>query len=98
MQDNIQIKPSEKPIQLHPQKIHLHIRQSNTNRIWCENDLKLLFQDDLQRFRIKYEQALDYPIDLYYLMDLTYSMKEHKEKLVELADSLCKFTNWTGWY
>jgi protocadherin alpha len=42
----------------------------------------------VQRFTIKYEQARDYPIDLYYLMDLTYSMKEHKEKLVELADSL----------
>jgi hypothetical protein len=47
-----------------------------------------LSTDDVQRFTIKYEQARDYPIDLYYLMDLTYSMKEHKEKLVELADSL----------
>jgi len=51
-------------------------------------DKSILFLDDVQRFTIKYEQALDYPIDLYYLMDLTYSMKKHKEKLVELADSL----------
>ncbi|CAG2179959.1 unnamed protein product, partial [Oppiella nova] len=50
-------------------------------------------EDDVQRFRIKYEQALDYPVDLYYLMDLTYSMKEHKEKLVELADSLAIHMN-----
>ncbi|CAG2118416.1 unnamed protein product, partial [Medioppia subpectinata] len=38
-------------------------------------------------------KVLDYPIDLYYLMDLTYSMKEHKEKLVELADSLAVHMN-----
>ena len=54
------------------------------------NNLLLFHQDDVQRFTIKYEQALNYPIDLYYLMDLTYSMKEHKEKLVELANYLGK--------
>lgn len=39
-------------------------------------------------FTVRYRQDEDYPVDLYYLMDLTYSMKNHKDKLAELADDL----------
>lgn len=35
-----------------------------------------------------YRQAVDYPVDLYYLMDLSYSMKDDKQKLSELGDLL----------
>ncbi len=35
-----------------------------------------------------YEQAQDYPVDLYYLMDLSQSMKDDKEKLSALGDLL----------
>ena len=35
-----------------------------------------------------YEQAMDYPVDLYYLMDLSQSMKDDKEKLSALGDLL----------
>ncbi len=31
---------------------------------------------------------MDYPVDLYYLMDLSYSMKDDKQKLSELGDQL----------
>ncbi|XP_049517771.1 integrin beta pat-3-like [Dermacentor silvarum] len=41
-----------------------------------------------QTFTVHYRQAEDYPVDLYYLMDLTHSMKEHKERVAELADDL----------
>lgn len=41
-----------------------------------------------QTFTVRYRQAEDYPVDLYYLMDLTHSMKEHKERVAELADDL----------
>ncbi|KAF4532606.1 hypothetical protein B566_EDAN014860 [Ephemera danica] len=37
---------------------------------------------------IKYQQAQDYPVDLYYLMDLSSSMKDDKEKLSALGDNL----------
>merc|ERR550532_2458560 len=35
-----------------------------------------------------YEQAVDYPVDLYYLMDLSKSMEDDKEKLSTLGDLL----------
>merc|ERR1740123_621760 len=35
-----------------------------------------------------YEQAEDYPVDLYYLMDLSKSMEDDKEKLSALGDRL----------
>jgi protocadherin alpha len=35
-----------------------------------------------------YEQAVDYPVDLYYLMDLSKSMEDDKEKLSALGDHL----------
>merc|ERR1719410_468034 len=35
-----------------------------------------------------YEQAVDYPVDLYYLMDLSKSMEDDKEKLSALGDLL----------
>lgn len=34
-QDNVQIDPSESPVQLHPQKIHLHIRKSIEIDFFC---------------------------------------------------------------
>lgn len=35
-----------------------------------------------------YSQAEDYPVDLYYLMDLSSSMEDDKEKLSKLGDLL----------
>uniref|UniRef100_A0A915EPY7 Integrin beta subunit VWA domain-containing protein n=1 Tax=Ditylenchus dipsaci TaxID=166011 RepID=A0A915EPY7_9BILA len=40
------------------------------------------------RFDVTFRQAVDYPVDLYYLMDLSYSMKDDKEKLSQLGDML----------
>lgn len=39
-------------------------------------------------FNIEYEQAIDYPLDLYYLMDLSQSMKDDKDKLSALGNDL----------
>jgi len=40
------------------------------------------------RFTVSYSQAQDYPVDLYYLMDLSKSMEDDKEKLSVLGDLL----------
>jgi len=40
------------------------------------------------RFTVSYSQAQDYPVDLYYLMDLSKSMEDDKEKLSDLGDLL----------
>lgn len=37
---------------------------------------------------VKYAQAEDYPVDLYYLMDLSNSMRDDKESLSSLGDQL----------
>ncbi|KAI6220095.1 Integrin beta-PS [Aphelenchoides fujianensis] len=42
----------------------------------------------MARFDVTFRQAVDYPVDLYYLMDLSYSMKDDKEKLSQLGDLL----------
>nr|XP_042896251.1 integrin beta-PS [Parasteatoda tepidariorum] len=40
---------------------------------------------DPAKLTVKFRQAEDYPVDLYYLMDLTFSMKKHKEMLAKLS-------------
>uniref|UniRef100_T1K854 Integrin beta n=1 Tax=Tetranychus urticae TaxID=32264 RepID=T1K854_TETUR len=35
-----------------------------------------------------YRQAVDYPVDLYYLMDVSKTMSKHKQKLAELGNEL----------
>lgn len=41
-----------------------------------------------RRITIQYKQVVDYPVDLYYLMDLSKSMTDDKAKLVELGNQL----------
>lgn len=41
-----------------------------------------------ERINVKYRQAQDYPVDLYYLMDLSNSMKDDKDQLSRLGDRL----------
>ena len=44
--------------------------------------------DEAHSLDVYYEQAQDYPVDLYYLMDLSKSMEDDKEKLSALGDLL----------
>ncbi|XP_054707200.1 integrin beta-1-like isoform X2 [Uloborus diversus] len=39
-------------------------------------------------FNVEFRQAIDYPVDLYYLMDLSNSMSDDKDKLAELGNKL----------
>mgnify|MGYP003406759618 CR=1 FL=1 len=43
--------------------------------------------------RVSYSQAEDYPVDLYYLMDLSKSMEDDKDKLSSLGDTLSETMN-----
>ncbi len=47
-----------------------------------------IFSDEAHNLDFYYEQAQDYPVDLYYLMDLSKSMEDDKEKLSALGDLL----------
>ncbi|KAK6473061.1 integrin beta-3-like [Huso huso] len=44
--------------------------------------------DDSQKFSVQVRQVEDYPVDLYYLMDLSYSMKDDLQKLRTLGNDL----------
>ena len=43
------------------------------------------FSDEKKEFTVQFRQAADYPLDLYYLMDLTVSMIEDKVMLESLG-------------
>lgn len=47
-----------------------------------------LFLGEEYRFKIKYTQAEDYPVDMYYLMDLSASMQPYRQHLSELGANL----------
>lgn len=53
------------------------------------NDLRLL-SDEAYRMDFRYAQAEDYPVDLYYLMDLSKSMEDDKDKLSSLGNKLAE--------
>lgn len=41
-------------------------------------------------FEVKFRRAMGYPIDLYYLMDLSYSMLDDLEKVKKLGGELLR--------
>lgn len=43
-----------------------------------------------QTVKLKYKPAKNYPLDLYLLMDMTFSMRDDKETLVKMGGSLSK--------
>lgn len=43
-----------------------------------------------QTFQLKFKRAEDYPIDLYYLMDLSFSMEDDLENLKNLGTELMR--------
>lgn len=55
----------------------------------------LCFPDDAKRFTVKVRQVEDYPVDLYYLMDLSYSMNDDLFRLRTLGRGLAEAMNRT---
>uniref|UniRef100_A0AAQ5XZW5 Integrin beta n=1 Tax=Amphiprion ocellaris TaxID=80972 RepID=A0AAQ5XZW5_AMPOC len=51
--------------------------------------------DDAKRFTVKVRQVEDYPVDLYYLMDLSYSMNDDLFRLRTLGRGLAEAMNRT---
>lgn len=51
--------------------------------------------DEKVEIPLKFRLAKDYPVDLYYLMDLSQSMRDDKEKVANLGISLggCEAAN-----
>ena len=53
-----------------------------------------LILDSPYKFNVQFRQAENYPVDLYYVMDMSNSMKDDKERLALLGDLLgqCYFS------
>ena len=51
-------------------------------------ETKTFSSDDPFLFSVSFRQAENYPVDLYYVMDLSQSMNDDKKKLAELGDLL----------
>ena len=57
-----------------------------------------IVSDKPYTFPVTFRQAENYPVDLYYVMDLSYSMKDDKDKVATLGDLLCKQGfQWLWW-
>uniref|UniRef100_A0A672JH55 Integrin beta n=1 Tax=Salarias fasciatus TaxID=181472 RepID=A0A672JH55_SALFA len=67
--------------QIKPQRLHITLRPGE--------------RDDAKRFTVKVRQVEDYPVDLYYLMDLSYSMNDDLVRLRTLGKSLAEAMNRT---
>lgn len=89
-----------KIVQIYPQRVGLKLRISE---LWYHKFVIVHYDsyyfffcyffffislDQEHRLDMRYSQAEDYPVDLYYLMDLSKSMEDDKEKLSALGDLL----------
>lgn len=45
---------------------------------------------DIVPLNIKYKQLVDHPVDLYFLIDNSYTMQKYKDQLVKIIDTLSK--------
>lgn len=65
-------------------------KKSDSVQIKPQNVKMKLRKNRQQKITMNYKPARNYPLDLYYLMDLTWTMKDDKETLVGMGGSLSK--------
>ncbi|KAI4504441.1 hypothetical protein M0802_000912 [Mischocyttarus mexicanus] len=64
------------------------IKGKNSVQIQPQRIKLRLRKNEEHRIILKYSQAEDYPVDLYFLMDVSFTMKVYKDRLSELAVKL----------
>ncbi|XP_078049137.1 integrin beta-PS [Augochlora pura] len=71
------------PVQIQPQRVQLRLRRGT-------------YREEF-RLTLNYSLAEDYPVDLYYIMDLSYTMESYKDQLSQIgqdiADAMRKLTS-----
>lgn len=77
-----------------PRNVKLDLRVGKFKTLftfYCTiNNCEYCFTDNPYKIKLKYIEASDNPIDLYYLMDWSNSMKDDKDTLSNLGESLHK--------
>ncbi|XP_055636899.1 integrin beta-nu [Toxorhynchites rutilus septentrionalis] len=63
----------------------LEVTQISPQKVWMK-----LGKLEPHSFKFTYKPAKNYPLDLYYLMDLTWSMKDDRDTLINMGDQLAK--------
>ncbi|XP_075443846.1 integrin beta-1 isoform X3 [Ascaphus truei] len=66
------------------------LRPEDITQIQPQQLILKLRSGEPQTFPLKFKRAEDYPIDLYYLMDLSYSMKDDLENVKSLGTALMR--------
>lgn len=59
--------------------------EQNVNQIQPQAIYLKLRRKKSETFRVKYRQVIDYPVDLYYLMDLSFTMKDDSKFRIGLT-------------
>lgn len=52
--------------------------------------MNVFFAGEEQSITLSYSKAEDYPVDLYYIMDLSFTMERYKDKLSELGGEIAE--------
>lgn len=96
--DVTQVRPQKLQMKLRPgrlRKLHPDVNNNKCARVWLSFCSPL--SGDSKQFTVTVKQVEDYPVDLYYLMDLSYSMKDDLTRLLtlgnKLADTMGKTTS-----
>ena len=55
---------------------------------WIVRQMSECVSGETVRVEVKFRQAQNYPVDLYYIMDLSQSMFDDKESLARLGDTI----------
>lgn len=71
-------------------KLHFIITLDKTVKVWSIDVFLLFLSESPYTFQIEYQEAKDYPMDLYVLMDLSYSMGPSRDTLSNLGLELGK--------
>lgn len=81
------------------QKVDVDLPLSNKKKGTTQDDaiqiqpqlLKIKLRPNTpETFSVRFRQAEDYPVDLYYVMDLSHSMKDDKDKLAQLGNKFAE--------
>lgn len=96
MQDSFtglnQISPLQANISLRPSIYNITYSKILTTGLYYIFLMDAInFADEPQEFEIEVRPSNNYPIDLYLLMDLSYSMRDDLAKLKTLGAQLCKY-------
>ncbi|XP_030631798.1 integrin beta-1-like [Chanos chanos] len=81
---------TDKPVTNRQKDVAEKLKPDEITQIQPQKLTLNLRSGEAQKFSLKFKRAEDYPIDLYYLMDLSFSMKDDLENVKNLGTDLMR--------